>query len=176
MIRNGGPGSAPVKMYYFQAEIVTFRDGIRTLKAEQRGVYLSVLLEIYDNMGPVMSDPKRLSLATGLDARLIARVVPDLVAMGKLYEADGWLHNSRAEKEITDYVKNHSKLSDIAKEREAAKRERKSAEQSEVESLREQLAEYVREKRETSARSVGEVSQTSQRQVGDVWTSLGESS
>lgn len=170
-IPNGGP-NASVKMFYFQAEIVNFRDGIRTLKADQRGVYLSLLLEIYDCMGPILFDPKRLSLATGLDARLIARVVPELVALGKLYLADGWLHNSRAEKEIDDYVKGHLARSGTAKERESVKREKRTSEQSQIEELRKQLSLALSELKRTSALSppqpTGDVCLSSALALGDV--------
>lgn len=179
---NGGPpddARATTKMHYFQAEIVNFRDGIRTLKADQRGVYLSILLEIYDAMGPVQNDARRLSMATGLDARLINRVLPELEALGKVYIADGWVHNSRAEKEITDYVRNHARLSAVAKEREATKREKRA---SEVDELRKQLAAAISELKttsasakaydtgdvsETSALALPQLSETSQRANGD---------
>ncbi len=174
---NGGPNPS-VKMFYFQAHIVNFRDGVRTLKADQRGVYLSLLLEIYDNMGAISFDPRRLAMATGLDARLIARVVPELVAFGKLYLADGWLHNSRAEKEISDYAKNHIKLSNVAKEREAVKRERKTADQSQIDDLRKQLEAALGEMRQTSALALpqtnGDVCLSSALALGDVSETIEE--
>lgn len=168
---NGAPPAvgfdarSGTKMHYFQAEIVKFRDGIRTLKADQRGVYLSILLEIYDAMGPIPLDARRMSMATGLDSRLINRVIPELVELGKLYVADGWVHNSRAEKEIHDYVRNHVRLSDVAKEREAAKRELRSKDQSQVDELRQQLATALHDLREASAlakaQTTWDVSETS---------------
>lgn len=174
-ITNGGPGSS-TKMYYFQAEIVNFRDGIRTLKADQRGVYLSVLLEIYDAMGPVKSDAKRLSMATGLDARLIARVIPELAAMGKLYVADGWVHNSRAEKEIADYLSNHKRLSKVAVDREAVKRETRTNDAVQIDDLKQQLTVALRELNQTSPLALPDVSLSSALALGDVSTPLGEGS
>lgn len=179
---NGGPSASPTKMAYFQANIVQFRDGIRTLKADQRGVYLSVLLEIYDTMGPIKADPKRISIATGIDARLIARVLPELVDMGKIYLTDGWIHNSRAEKEIGDYVKNHQRLSSVAKYRESVKREKRSISQSEVDELKKQLTEAVAAVKassastppqtkpqvsESKATAKADVSETSPRTLGE---------
>lgn len=147
---NGAPGASPTKMFYFMAEIVSFRDGIRGLKPDQRGVYLSLLLEIYDAMGPIKFDVRLLAMATGMDQRLLNRVIGELESLGKIYIADGWIHNSRAEKEISDYLNSYRVRSETATKREAVKREKRQNAQSDVANLRKQLEDALEEVKRAS--------------------------
>lgn len=71
------------KSPWFKFETTPFLDGVLTLTAAERGVYITLLALMYDQNGPITNDAKWLSKRTGLSAATVRRVVDRLVSIGK---------------------------------------------------------------------------------------------
>lgn len=73
--------------------------GMHGLTLEQRGAYNTVLDLIYCHDGAVKDDDRFIAGHMSVDVRTWRRIRSDLVSAGKLYVADGKLHNERADRE-----------------------------------------------------------------------------
>lgn len=160
---NGGPPiDTDAKLRWVKVNITEILEGIEELSWEQRGYYLTALFKMYARMGGLPADKYEGAKAMRCDVRFFQRLRDQIVATGKFYIEDGLLKNSRVEREIADYVREHKKRRDAAIEREQRRREAEAEAQSRAE-LHGTSGELPGDFRETSGGSPGEVSETSRR-------------
>lgn len=123
------------RMTYVQWHIRDFLQGVRGMKPDQIGIYTIVLLLIYDSMGMLRDDDRFIAGHCQLDIRYYRRLRQQLIDAGKVYEADGYLYNNRAQAEIAKFCESSKKKREAAAAREEKKREaaaKKAAEEAEA--------------------------------------------
>lgn len=109
------PGDS--KPPYFKAFPSNFISGCIVLSAEEKGVYYTLLMVLYDRMEPIedRTAKQRQDLARfcGISTRRFGVVLEALLAMpGKLFrDAEGRLSNERFERTLTEYRTNRADLS-----------------------------------------------------------------
>lgn len=82
-----------------------WRGGVAKLSAAERGVYISLIVAMYDSGGPIRRDDGRLARECGLPKAGFVRALDALIAEGKI-EFDGQcLSNSRTKHELTEREK-----------------------------------------------------------------------
>lgn len=95
----------PGKMTYAPLFFEDFKKGCEDLTNEQIGVYLRVLFEIYEAMGPIEFDERKLGKRLNSRPHKARALVEHLICMGKLYLLPtGQISNKRAEDEIMKFV------------------------------------------------------------------------
>lgn len=95
----------PRKMTYAPLYFIDFKEGCEDLTNEQIGAYLRILFEIYETMGPIAFDERRLGRRLNSRPHKARAMVESLVQMGKLYlTREGQISNHRAENEIVKFV------------------------------------------------------------------------
>jgi uncharacterized protein YdaU (DUF1376 family) len=121
------------RMSYVQWHIRDFLQGVRGLKPDQIGIYTIVLLLIYDSMGMLRDEDRFVAGHCQVDVRTYRKIRQQLIDAGKVYEADGYLYNNRAQAEIAKFCEGAKKKREAALAREEKKREaaaKKAAEES----------------------------------------------
>jgi uncharacterized protein YdaU (DUF1376 family) len=121
------------RMSYVQWHIRDFLQGVRGLKPDQIGIYTIVLLLIYDSMGMLRDEDRFVAGHCQVDVRTYRKIRQQLIDAGKVYEADGYLYNNRAQAEIAKFCEAAKKKRDAALAREEKKREaaaKKAAEEA----------------------------------------------
>jgi uncharacterized protein YdaU (DUF1376 family) len=111
------------RLVYVQWHIRDFLQGVRGMKADQIGIYTIVLLLIYDSMGMLRDDDKFVAGHCQIDVRTYRKIREQLIAIGKVYEADGYLYNNRAQAEIAKFCESAKKRREAAAAREEKKRQ-----------------------------------------------------
>lgn len=97
--------SDSVQMIWFKLEIAPFQDGIKDMPKELIGYYFVILLEMYrDKSGRLPYDLTILGKRFGTTARVMRRVLDELIGQGKLYVMDGWLRNKRCDEERKKFI------------------------------------------------------------------------
>lgn len=120
------------RMTYVQWHIRDFLQGVRGMKPDQIGIYAIVLLLIYDSMGMLRDEDRFVAGHCQVDVRTYRKIRQQLIDAGKVYEADGYLYNNRAQAEIAKFCEAARKRREAAVAREEKKRleaERKAAEE-----------------------------------------------
>ncbi len=125
------------RLTYVQWHIRDFLQGVRGMKADQIGIYTIVLLLIYDSMGMLRDDDKFVAGHCQIDVRTYRKIREQLIGIGKVYEADGYLYNNRAQAEIAKFCESARKKRDAALAREEKKRQ-EAAKRAADEKLNEQ--------------------------------------
>ena len=74
--------------------------GTSGLTAAERGVYVTILMLIYENEGPISIDEGRLARRCGTTKAAFKKLFQALCDEGKLLSEDGVISNDRAEKEL----------------------------------------------------------------------------
>lgn len=110
------------RMTYVQWNIRDFLQGVRGMKPDQIGIYSIVLLLIYDSMGMLRDDDRFIAGHCQMDIRYYRRLRQQLLESGKVYEADGYLYNNRAQAEIAKFCESAKKRREAAAVREEKKR------------------------------------------------------
>jgi uncharacterized protein YdaU (DUF1376 family) len=97
---------------YFNFYASDFMNGVRGMTSQEVGVYVMLLCRIYEESGPVECNELILATYCGMRIATFRKSLEKLVALGKLYEADGMISNRRAEVEISkraESLKNNSR-------------------------------------------------------------------
>ncbi len=93
------------KMAYVPLYFKDFKEGCEDLTNDLVGAYLRVLFEIYEAMGPIDFDDRRLGKRLGCRPHKARAMVETLICERKLYlTATGQISNHRAEDEIMKFV------------------------------------------------------------------------
>jgi uncharacterized protein YdaU (DUF1376 family) len=86
---------------YFPCYPDALLGGMAGLNDELAAAYVRLLCRMYATLGPLENDPKQLRLLLGKRPQDIRRIVSQLMSLGKLeFDADGRIHNERADYEI----------------------------------------------------------------------------
>jgi hypothetical protein len=124
---NGGPPlldeeDAP-KLRWAKVNIAEAIEGMEGLSMEERGFCWTGWLKMYARMGGFPADDIVGARIMGCDVRLYRRMLKSLGAPGgKFYVEDGLLKNSRVEREIAEFCREHRRRREAALEREAKRR------------------------------------------------------
>jgi len=78
--------------------------GCHTLTAAERGVYITLIMMMYDRAGPLTEDEGRLARACGLPTVGFSRALNALVDQGKIQRIEGGLFNARVGREIENVM------------------------------------------------------------------------
>jgi len=78
--------------------------GCHTLTAAERGVYITLIMMMYDRASPLTEDEGRLARACGLPAAGFSRALNALVDQGKIQRIEGGLFNARVGREIENVM------------------------------------------------------------------------
>ena len=70
------------------------------MSLEMRGFYSELLDAIWDAQGPVPSDPRKLAMMVCCNVRTVRKLLPQLLALGKVVETAGGLMNNRMASDI----------------------------------------------------------------------------
>lgn len=80
--------------------------GTRRLSAEETGVYITLVCQMYEDAGAIERDDERLHRLCGTKSRRTFSLTLDrLISMGKIMEDDGLLSNVRVQEEIEKITK-----------------------------------------------------------------------
>ena len=99
--------------------------GCHTLTAAERGVYITLVMMMYDRAGPVPEDQSRLARACGLPTTGFARALQSLIEAEKIERTEDGLFNRRVRSEIAN-VMAKSQVARAKAERRWGKSETKS--------------------------------------------------
>ena len=111
------------RLIYVQLHIRDFLQGVRGMKPDQIGIYAIVLMLFYDSMGMLRDDDRFVAGHCQVDVRTYRKLRQQLLDAGKVYEADGYLYNNRAQAEIAKFCEGARKKREAAVAREEKKRE-----------------------------------------------------
>lgn len=101
--------SAVVQIPFFPSDWLS---GTISLTAAERGVYITLLMSVYENGGRLKEDHVRLARLCGMPTSGFTRALEGLVSQGKIMREDGFLTNERA----TRVIENVKAKSDSARE------------------------------------------------------------
>jgi uncharacterized protein YdaU (DUF1376 family) len=91
--------------------------GVAGMTPAQIGVYITVLMLIYDAGGPIFFDKRRLARRMCCPQNTFTTIIEDLIADGKVTLNDGFLSNARAEIELKKLGQKRLLASESAKTR-----------------------------------------------------------
>lgn len=98
--------------------------GTRKLSAEERGIYIDLLMYFFEEEGALECDYRRLSRAIGISQRKLKTAVKTLVDQGKLEVENGFIINFRAKKELEKRSEMSKKARNSAKKRWSINRQK----------------------------------------------------
>ena len=90
------------KIRWYKRDPDAALNGMFELTLEERGAYNTVLDLIYSRDGSCPDDGRYIAGCLRVDLRVWRRLRKRLVGLGKLYEKDGNLRNSRADREVDE--------------------------------------------------------------------------
>jgi len=98
------------KITHFPFYIDDWGKGTGRLSALERGVYITLLVEMYDCVGPVERDDRRLSRLCGCDTKnQFKKTLEALIHFGHIQEKDGLIYNEKVSKTIKILLEKSSK-------------------------------------------------------------------
>lgn len=117
----------PGKLFYFvKWNLSDYIAGTQDLTVEQEGVYIRFLVRLYDRGKPFPDDDKFMVTVLGLSTvRVWKRLRNSLLEIGKIVQKNGFLTNSRFEKEKLKRAAELRKQADAARKRWARERAKK---------------------------------------------------
>lgn len=98
--------------------------GTRKLSAEERGIYIDLLMFFFEEEGALEADWTRLARAIGVSQKKLKSAVQTLVDQGKLEVENGFISNFRAKKELEKRLNFSKKATQSAKKRWAINRQK----------------------------------------------------
>src|SRR6185437_6649763 len=85
---------------WFRLHIAKFIGGISGLSACERGVYVSLLVGMYEVEGPLQRNDSALDRRCGCPEKMLTPILNSLIKMGKITCEGGMLFNERTRNEI----------------------------------------------------------------------------
>jgi uncharacterized protein YdaU (DUF1376 family) len=126
MTTNNGPpiidGNVP-KMHVVRVHINDWASATRGFSLDEEGFYWRFTILLYDKMGDLADNDANNARSLSLDIRVYKKMKARMLALGKIYIADGRISNSRVEREINSYLREFKRRSEAARVREEKKRE-----------------------------------------------------
>jgi len=106
------------KITHYPFFIDDWSKGVALFTAEERGVYISLLTEMYDNAGPIERDDRRLARVCGCDTKgRFKKVLETIIKYGKITQSGNLLTNEKMEETVEKIVKKSSKARDAVSQR-----------------------------------------------------------
>ncbi len=87
---------------WYKRDVDAWRGGTRGLSLELRGFYSELLDAMWDRQGPIPNDDSKIAIMVGCNKRSVRKLLPHLIACGKVKETPEGLVNDRMIKEISD--------------------------------------------------------------------------
>lgn len=85
---------------WYKRDVDAWRGGTRGMSLELRGFYSELLDAMWDAQGPISSDERRLAMIVCCNVRTVRKLLPQLIALGKVRLTPEGLINERMSKEI----------------------------------------------------------------------------
>jgi uncharacterized protein YdaU (DUF1376 family) len=136
---NRGPqldeGEPPTQIRIIRLHINDWVASTRGLTLEEDAFFLRFIIRCYDQMGPLIDDPRRNSLAMGVHITTYRKLMGRLIELGKIRVDDGGrLSHPRAIREIEMYLAEYKRRSQAqAVRREAERNEANTTIENETE-------------------------------------------
>ena len=115
------------RMKYAPWNLRDFLRGVQGLRPDEIGIYAIILNLLYDTMGQLKDDDYYIAGHCKCEVRYYRKLRKELIAAGKIYEADGYLYNNRAMAEIAKFCETSKRKREAAAQRELQKREAREA-------------------------------------------------
>ncbi|WP_208438710.1 YdaU family protein [Bartonella heixiaziensis] len=103
-------------MPWIRFHLYDWISGTDGMTLEQRGVYITLLVRMYDKKAPIKTDFETLARACNCSQKKFATIVEYLIRDNKLIEIDGGLWNARVEEELKDFADKKDHISQIRSE------------------------------------------------------------
>lgn len=88
------------RLPWYKRDVDAWRGGTRGMSIELRGFYSECLDAMWDQQGPITKDLTKLSMMLCCNARTIRKLMPQLIALGKIVETENGYSNTRMSVEI----------------------------------------------------------------------------
>lgn len=85
---------------WYKRDVDAWRGGTRGMDLELRGFYSELLDAMWDAQGPIPNDDRKLAMMVCCNVRTVRKLLPQLIARGKVKETPEGLVNERMSKEI----------------------------------------------------------------------------
>lgn len=105
------------KQPYVRFFVSDWLGGTRGLKANEIGIYITLLALMYDRESPLPEDPRRLARQCGCTPKTFSQALEVLIEEGKIDRLKDGLWNKRVEKEFDWRAKKSEDASEAAKSR-----------------------------------------------------------
>lgn len=83
------------KLPWYKRDVDAWRGGTRSMSLELRGFYSEFLDAMWDRQGPVENDVAKLAVTLCCNPRTVRKLLPQLIALGKIIETPDGLINAR---------------------------------------------------------------------------------
>ncbi|WP_175869454.1 YdaU family protein [Bartonella gabonensis] len=103
-------------MPWIRFHLYDWISGTDGMTLEQRGVYITLLVRMYDKKAPIKTDFETLARACNCSQKKFAAIVEYLIRNDKLIETDDGLWNARVEEELKDFADKKDHISQIRSE------------------------------------------------------------
>lgn len=94
---------------WYKRDVDAWRGGTRGMSLELRGFYSELLDALWDRQAPIPNDESKIAMMVGCNKRTVRKLLPQLIALGKVVETPDGLSNARMAREIEDVQPDNSK-------------------------------------------------------------------
>ncbi|GAA5094890.1 YdaU family protein [Bartonella acomydis] len=103
-------------MPWIRFHLYDWISGTDGMTLEQRGVYITLLVRMYDKKAPIKTDFETLARTCNCSKKKFATIIEYLIRDDKLIEIDGGLWNTRVEEELKDFADKKDYISQVRSE------------------------------------------------------------
>ncbi|WP_375694277.1 DUF1376 domain-containing protein, partial [Bartonella sp. AD24XZML] len=103
-------------MPWIRFHLYDWISGTDGMTLEQRGVYITLIVRMYDKKAPIKEDFETLSRACNCSRKKFATIVEYLMRNDKVIETDNGLWNTRVEEELNDFADKKEHISQVRSE------------------------------------------------------------
>lgn len=87
---------------WYKRDVDAWRGGTRGMSLELRGFYSELLDALWDRQRPLENDETKLAVMVGCNKRTVRKLLPKLIALGKIKETPDGLVNERMARDILE--------------------------------------------------------------------------
>lgn len=92
------------RLRWYKRDVDAWRGGTRGMSLELRGFYSELLDAIWDRRGPLENDVAKLAVTLCCNPRTVRKLLPQLIALGKITETPEGLTNARMQSELSTQI------------------------------------------------------------------------
>ena len=89
------------RLRWYKRDVDAWRGGTRGMSLELRGFYSELLDAMWDRQGPLENDVAKLAITLCCNPRTVRKLLPQLIALGKVSETPDGIINERMRSEMT---------------------------------------------------------------------------